>query len=161
MFQYELREIDVQVAEKIMGWRIKGKDSDWRWWGVPPGWTEPQSVEIPRYSSDIAAAWKVVRRMRDLWTAFTEKCDREAAYEKFLKMTNEERSKYLNPSGIVDAISVEMAGPKPFSDEAFFNRLHRHADRRWPWAFLYTDPKSICEAALASFSDVKSEKIDG
>lgn len=151
------REIDCHVAEQVMGWKIKGKDSDWRWWGIPPGWTGPETVEIPHYSSDIAAAWKVVERMRDLWTAWTAKCDREAAYAKFLKMSEKENEKYLDPSGIVDEISTEMAGPRPFSDEAFFNRLHRHADRRWPWAFLYADPLAICQAAIAAFPPMPHE----
>lgn len=156
METWKLRELDVQVAGKIMGWTIKGKDSDWRWWGVPPGWTEPQSVEIPRYSSDMAAAWKVVERMRDLWTAWTEGMNknRPAAIEKLYRMTAEEKARYLDPSGIVDAILVEMAGPQPFSDEAFFNRLHRKIDRRWPWAFFYLDPVLICEAAVAAFPEV-------
>jgi hypothetical protein len=153
MLNSELREIDVQVASKIMGWRIKGKDSDWRWWGVPPGWTEPESVEIPCYSSDIAATWKVVERMRDIWTAWTEKLDanRGPAIDKIGKMSTEERMRYFDA---VYEVSKEMAGPEPFSDEAFFNRLHRHADRRWPWAFFYADPKAICVAALAAFPEL-------
>jgi len=154
MDNHKKRELDCQVAEKVMGWKVKGKDSDWCWWGIPPGWTAPESVEIPRYSSDIASAWKVVERMRDLWTAYTARMDREAAYKKFLEMTQEQKAMYLDPSGIVEAISVEMAGPEPFSAEAFFNRLHRKIDRRWPWAFFYLDPFLICEAAVAAFPPV-------
>lgn len=57
------RDLDCQVAEKVMGWKIKGKDSDWRWWGIPPGWTGPESVQIPHYSTTIAASWEVVQKI--------------------------------------------------------------------------------------------------
>ncbi len=154
----ELRELDVQIAEKVMGWKIKGKDSSWLWWGVPPGWTEPQSVQIPHYSSDMASAWKIVERMRDLWTAWTAKmsANQEAAAKKYDRMSDDEKSRYFGNA--YDLIAAEMAGPRPFDDEVFFGKLHRHADRRWPWAFLYMDPPAICNAALAAFPLVPAVK---
>jgi hypothetical protein len=60
------RELDALIAEKVMGWKVNGHDSYYRWWGSPPGWKEPQSVEIPHYSTAIAAAWTVVEKL-GLW----------------------------------------------------------------------------------------------
>lgn len=153
MYKSELREIDVEVAKRVMGWRITGKDSDWRWWGMPPNPKEDPAREVPLYTSDIAAAWKVVERMRELWTAWTEKlsANGEAARDRARKLTFEENMRYFDAA---EEIAAEMSGPRPFDDQVFFNKLHRHADRRWPWAFLYADPKAICEAALAAFPEL-------
>lgn len=63
------REIDRQVAEKVMGWvRVKGP------FGNPAlgtiheyGWKAPDGdirAEVPAYSDDIAVAWKVLERCR-------------------------------------------------------------------------------------------------
>lgn len=50
------REVDALVAEKVMGWTI----SEGFYYG--PGERVP--ANIPRYSTDIAAAWEVVEKMR-------------------------------------------------------------------------------------------------
>jgi hypothetical protein len=67
------REIDVLVAEQIMGWQIEkdqkklrklqeyfARDEERRWWRAPKGgwYSEP-----PSYSSDIAVAWQIVESM--------------------------------------------------------------------------------------------------
>lgn len=41
----------------------------------------------------------------------------------------------------------------PFDDATLFERMHRHADRRWPWAFLYQTPRSISEAIVEMLGD--------
>ena len=58
------RELDAMVAEKVMGWNIINKHM-----GSPPKetWDEDTVVciaPIPHYSTDIAAAWKVVEKMQ-------------------------------------------------------------------------------------------------
>jgi hypothetical protein len=80
--------------------------------------------EIPRYSTDIAAAWTIIEMMRDMWTAATE------------------------PSS-----GGEDDFEHPFDDYEFFERLRRWADRRWPWALLYVTPYDICRAALMAWED--------
>jgi hypothetical protein len=82
--------------------------------------------DIPPYSTDIAAAMLVVERMRDLWTKYTE----QQGDRPFRDWS-----------------------PPPFHDGIFFESLQRHADRRWPWAFLYVTPLAICRAALAAVED--------
>ena len=66
----EGRELDAAVAEHVMGWERYG----------PPGFeylgnprtdpeTDPDWSRVPRYSTDIAAAWQVVELMRERgWT---------------------------------------------------------------------------------------------
>ena len=57
------RELDAIVAERVMGYEVR--DETWR---QPPSssWRE-----VPHYSSDIAAAWEVVERMRaDGWKLY-------------------------------------------------------------------------------------------
>jgi len=67
------REIDVLVAEQIMGWQIETdepklkrlqqyfpRDEHRRWWRAPEGgWY----CDPPSFSSDIAAAWQIVESM--------------------------------------------------------------------------------------------------
>lgn len=71
------RELDAEVAEKVMGWTGIGQWSceivpdDDDWFGVPPGAIEKfKSNEltktcwpIPNYSTDIAAAWLVFEKL--------------------------------------------------------------------------------------------------
>lgn len=61
------RELDALVAEKVMGLaRIETLNSDGTWnaplWALPTGGV---MRELPRYSTDIAAAWEVVNRVRN------------------------------------------------------------------------------------------------
>jgi hypothetical protein len=60
------RELDALVAEKVMGWRDVSDG-----YGTPPEATLWEAIHIiPHYSTDIAAAWQVVERMRDQgWTS--------------------------------------------------------------------------------------------
>lgn len=59
------RELDALVAEKVMGWRKRE---------TPPGghiWIDKDNLayvpgELPRYSTDIAAAWEVVEKLNNL-----------------------------------------------------------------------------------------------
>ena len=56
------RELDILVATKVMGWRDKGNgtftnDAD-RQWSV-------DASHIPKFSTNIAQAWRVVEKMRD------------------------------------------------------------------------------------------------
>lgn len=83
--------------------------------------------ETPFYSRDIAAAWLVVEKLRDDWSKATE-----------------------GVHGTDDSFE------RPFDDARFFEALHRHTDRRWPWAFLYVSPLAICVAALKAVSALRT-----
>lgn len=53
-------------------------------------------------------------------------------------------------------------GPPHYStrmDDAWLvvEHLHRHADRRWPWAMLYLTPDAICRAALLSVIEEEAQ----
>lgn len=78
---------------------------------------------VPEYSAHMDGAWKIVRHLRDQWTAATAGSDGFGDFER------------------------------PFDDGAFFDRLHRHADRRWPWALLYLTPEALCLAFLLSVAE--------
>lgn len=68
------RETDIIVAEQVMGWQIETDAAKLKqlnryiaqkagdcWWRTPEGgW----SCDPPAYSSEIAATWKVVERMK-------------------------------------------------------------------------------------------------
>jgi hypothetical protein len=71
-----------------------------------------------RYTTDMGAAWKLIEKLRDEWTEATA------------------------------VMKDGEAFTPPFDDSAFFDTLRRDADRRWPWAFLYTTPFSVCLAVL-------------
>ena len=67
------RELDALVAEKVMGlrfvWRSQLTDHygyNAGVWTIPTKWgTMDLTEEPPRYSTDIAAAWEVVEKMRE------------------------------------------------------------------------------------------------
>lgn len=82
---------------------------------------------VPRFSEDIAAAWTLVEYLRDKWTDATDV-----------------------PWDAPNLPGSFRSFASPFDDGAFFDVLHRNADRRWPWAFLYVTPEAICAAFLAA-----------
>lgn len=66
------RELDALVAEKVMGWTMfsyqmlgSGGAGEFRW--IPPGRRDHVSniAPVPRYSTDIAAAWEVVEKVTE------------------------------------------------------------------------------------------------
>jgi len=58
------RELDAKIAERLMGFTDVIPIPTGVYEGSEHGgvWTE-----IPRYSTDIAEAWKVVEKVKDLW----------------------------------------------------------------------------------------------
>ena len=70
-------ELDALVAEKVMGWVwVDGFSSETnaptKWlepknWNemVPEGWGAHSVPDVPKYSTDIWAAWEVVEKMRE------------------------------------------------------------------------------------------------
>jgi hypothetical protein len=148
------RELDALVAEKVFGWtywrskhghwiidtpdgrhfeplfgKVRNYDPETSERLPDPNWWDGLSDELPYYSTDIAAAWEVVARLRDLWTEATR--DMDGVTNRVMRS---------------DGSWVDFT--PPFDDMEFFEYLHRHADRRWPWAFFYVTPEAICKAAL-------------
>lgn len=58
-----LRELDLLVAVRVLGWAAPKRREAGATWTMPSGAGASEGA-IPRYSSDIAAAWEVVERMR-------------------------------------------------------------------------------------------------
>lgn len=59
------RELDALIAEKVMGWRnlhVERHGDDYPRFGQPPG-VALDCVNVPRFSTDIADAWKVVEAL--------------------------------------------------------------------------------------------------
>lgn len=144
------RELDIQAA-RLLGWTVAYNDERGKYElrnpdGVSviaidaePGdeaAAQTRWIGVPAYSTEIAAAWTLVEHMRDLWTAATEgSTDRPNLPGSFRSFV------------------------APFDDGAFFDVLHRNADRRWPWAFLYVTPEAIVTAFLAAM-DAQEECKD-
>lgn len=63
-----LRTIDALVAEKVIGWTVKpgqiGTSHSVKGHFISP-------VDVPRYSTEIAAAWEVVERFLPMQLEFT------------------------------------------------------------------------------------------
>ena len=59
----QLRAIDADVAERVMGWKIveRGLSGRNHLIGSPPGSLKERVV--PFYSTDVGAAWKVIERL--------------------------------------------------------------------------------------------------
>lgn len=66
------RELDVLIAEKIFGWQRLPNFIPARWSvpGAPPQSNTPSIEDIPNYSTDICAAWKIVDKIKLLKFAF-------------------------------------------------------------------------------------------
>jgi hypothetical protein len=56
-------ELDALVATQVVGWSGVTVHA-WATTGIPPGEGGLRGVEIPRYSTDLAAAWEVVEFLR-------------------------------------------------------------------------------------------------
>lgn len=91
------RELDALVAEKVMGWtwdentawsptgsrNARVADGDLWWW-------------LPPYSTDIAAAWEVVERIRERWELTIDSSHRDPFNEYSLEWTIDLREHYLS-----------------------------------------------------------------
>ncbi|HVL12608.1 MAG TPA: hypothetical protein VM529_08590 [Gemmata sp.] len=70
MSEHELREVDYRIAREVFDWSAEEVDA--------VRWCEAGSVvdcanttrELPRYSTDIAAAWLVVEKLRQVVAGF-------------------------------------------------------------------------------------------
>lgn len=113
------RDMNALVSVHVMGYKVEGdvvfldsKPLDYLYLVPDLG-----GSYLP--SQNIADAWDVITKLRDMWTAATDGVD-----------------------------GLDNDFPRPFDDDRFFEHLHRSADRRFPWAVLYMTPLEICRAAL-------------
>lgn len=61
------RELDAEVAERVMGWRVERQRGNSPWLVKRPD-HEWSRIEQHAFSTDIAAAWQVVEKMQaDGW----------------------------------------------------------------------------------------------
>lgn len=123
------RELDVKVAQALGGVTCSGWGEEWVHVDGSHQICQQHNhcvARIPDFSSEIDAAWYLVAHLRDKWTEATDV-----------------------PWDAPNLPGSFRSFEAPFDDGAFFEVLHRNADRRWPWAFLYVTPEAICEAFLA------------
>lgn len=72
-------ELDALVAEKVMGWKLHKEGRAWKWWDIPL--ISPHHEQYdghddqPPYSTDPAAAWEVVEKMRERWSVYVNALD--------------------------------------------------------------------------------------
>lgn len=99
---------------------------------------------VHHWSSDPSDSQVLVHYLRDRWTRATSVFD--------------DVNEVLDPEKYLE-VDDYFCNHKPFDDGAFFDILHRAADRQWPWAFLYITPYDVCVAALRSIGvDIHEEK---
>lgn len=67
----DLRQIDVLVAEKVLQWKRGRTEYGEMPWKAPDG---KGYLFVPRFSSDIAATWQVVEKMRERETYIAVEC---------------------------------------------------------------------------------------
>lgn len=108
----ENREIDALVASKIMGWSLSiASNSPWQM--LPPegstGRKEGRVYNVPRYSTDISAAWQVIQKMQsDGW--HYEICDSHWEPSHYVKFG---RGKY-DPYDDMFREEHSATGPTPW-----------------------------------------------
>lgn len=76
------RELDALVATRVMGWTTKEFDHPHGFvatgWITPTGQGPLSGEMLPRYSTDIAAAWEVVGKLREKHCCIKFHLDNEA-----------------------------------------------------------------------------------
>lgn len=91
------RELDAQIAVEVMGWLItwpvSGVTKDappsdpeqciWRGWPNETSRLRGESPEVPRYSTDIAAAWQVVTMLNSKGYVLGLEAEASYAYAVF------------------------------------------------------------------------------
>lgn len=63
------RELDATIAEKVMGWTLRGEHPIF---GSPVYATGHSDTLLPKFSTDIAAAWTVVEQIKAEWIVTME-----------------------------------------------------------------------------------------
>jgi Phage ABA sandwich domain len=126
-------ELDVLIAEKVMGCKTRKGPAQWLYCDCPKGYMEPwphgnmgSDGSIKDYSSDIAAAWEVVEKYKGwgsgfhIWTVnlFTE-----------VKFMNTEVRANTAPLAICRAALKAISAHKKLRNrqltELFYNSLTR------------------------------------
>lgn len=126
-------ELDVTVAEKVMGQKWQGGNS------IPNYQNFEHWIWPPPYSTNIEAAWKVVEHLRNTvpnWNVNVYTADNLVTREKWLVEINDTD---------IDSISSGVAYTKT-------NKEYR--------AFGSTTPEAICRVALLSVIPRTTKEID-
>lgn len=66
------RELDALIAEEVMGWRIFPDGPNGEMHTIDANQCECHEYDIPHYSTDIAAAWKVVEKLSQIGSVFKD-----------------------------------------------------------------------------------------
>lgn len=70
------RELDRDVAEKVVGWRYREDDGGFfapgDEWFVDQDGLRVECVDLPTYSTSISAAWEVVEKMREIGFTYVQ-----------------------------------------------------------------------------------------
>jgi hypothetical protein len=117
------RELDALIAEKVMGWGPIEIDRNGNPVGINPDYPSKFKCHIvPNYSTDIAAAWTVVEKLKLCVWPTTD-------------------GRYLC---LLDQFSLE------YGDEYWFggSNVLENIERDWIAAVAQTAPHAICLAAL-------------
>lgn len=61
-----VRELDALIAEEVMGWRIFPDGPNGEMHTIDANQCECHEYDIPHYSTDIAAAWEVVEKLKTI-----------------------------------------------------------------------------------------------
>jgi len=128
----------------VMGWSDVSFDSErWESLGVPPGGTEPEPV--PAYSSDIAASWQVVERLRTLgWSATIELLPDE------YPLAGDRPG--ADAGHRVPVVCTLAWLPEGSADDTWKRLYHQ------PEAIADTAPHALCLAALAGVQALLEER---
>lgn len=110
MSQQPSRELDARIAERLFGWEhhvAKLPAGDLHCWRLPEVPGQPGRVlklleDLPAFSTDIACAWRVVERMRELGYDFELHRHRMLSGARFSKprLEPELRSSKTDPHAI-------------------------------------------------------------
>lgn len=116
------RELDALVAERVMGWADINQGTR-KWTGIPPGrrsdtFSLAQFVAVSHYSTDIAAAWIVTRKIKDL----------DLKHEYVVALVN------IIFANVKGGVECTMNWLKATSDFA--------------WLMIHATPEQRCQAAL-------------
>lgn len=91
------RELDALIAEKVMGWKFNpGKV--WIRPGGPAPFEDVYKTQPPEYSTDISAAWEVVKKLKHLHPQISY-CDTTCQWTLRFNNINKEISEFSDIDG--------------------------------------------------------------
>ena len=112
MTNEELRELDAWIAENVMGYKVGYLGPNRRFCMRAPNAPVGQEQWVPKYSTDIAAAWEVFDRLPELGEYGTWKVEKDRNHYYCMFTDDEPYEEWVHEGAETASLAICLAAKK-------------------------------------------------